>query len=724
MNGAPPSPTPWTLQGPAHVITGYSHGLRQPALLLTLQVDADQSGDRMHLGAIWAQEPAWVQATGQAPLPAAWRKRPDDALKAAEWLLHWTYQLQRCVGLPVFEKGILLDHASGSGHHPGPRLRLSLLVPTAHGQSRPALDAFQGTLALFNQGLREHSDANATANPPPSEAPLLSSLQSLRQRLQTAMPRAGAANTPRFLSAAHELGIPVIPLGFSTYQFGQGRLGRWLDSSFTDVTPNIAARIALDKAWAVARLRQAGIPVPVHHLATDAGMAERIAQHLGYPVVVKPADRDGGYGVAAGLDNPQEVRDAYERARALSTRVLVERHLPGRDYRLTVFNQRLLWAIERRPGGVTGDGVSTLSQLIEQTNADPRRGEGPHAPLKRLTWDAEAESLATKAGLTASSIPAAGRFIRLRRTANVATGGTPIQVNAVVHPDNADLAVRAAQALRLDLAGVDLLLPDIARTWRETGGAVCEVNAQPQLGVITAPHLYRQILGDLVTGNGRIPIIVVVGAPPGVQLVEQLATRLKESGGGTGWSDERGVAIERDRGREWLTAARTGSFAAAQMLLTHPGVDRLIWSLNDDEAARQGLPFDRCDLLILAGRHFDRTQANTETATPAPRDLILTASLASLLPACGGPIFTLAGTDPNIAQRPFAKPDRRLQAPMELEKLIQQVLAHWVRLPRALTRVNGGNQLRSYGDSLLNPSLTDSAAHPPQNPGSPRRSCS
>jgi hypothetical protein len=128
---------------------------------------------------------------------------------------------------------------------------------------------------------------------------------------------------------------------------------------------------------------------------------------------------------------------------------------------VTVFHDEVIWAIERVPGGVTGDGKSTVRELVERLNADPRRGEGTHAPLKRLVLDEEASTLLRRAGLDDDSVPADGRFLRLRSAANVASGGTPVPVFDRIHPDNRCLAIRAAQALRLDLAGVDFLVPDL-----------------------------------------------------------------------------------------------------------------------------------------------------------------------------------------------------------------------------------------------------------------------
>ena len=158
------------------------------------------------------------------------------------------------------------------------------------------------------------------------------------------------------------------------------------------------------------------------------------------------------------------------------------RNISGRDYRLNVFNGELIWAIERVPGGVTGDGKSSITKLVELLNSDPLRGEGTHAPLKQLNLDDEARQLLRQYSRDENSVPAEGEFVRLRRNANVATGGTPVSVFDQIHPDNKLLAIRAAAALRLDLAGVDLLIPDIGQSWKLGGAAVCEVNSQPNLG--------------------------------------------------------------------------------------------------------------------------------------------------------------------------------------------------------------------------------------------------
>ena len=630
MSELPPANAHWLRPVQIHAYAGHAAGLRQPSLRVRLAPLSDKSCSR--LDQVWAQAPDWTIATGQPGPDAQWHAMPNGLEKAGLWLLHCTTALQHGTGLPVFESGQM----TRLGPTTGPATSILLCIPLAPGHAGAGRRAFVAVLALFDEALQSDPGAEPVLalETGPSASNLTTRLRSICQQLAADAPK--GANTPRLLRAAFEMDIPVRPLGRDVYQYGYGCRARWFDSTFTQSTSRISVQMARDKAWAASLLRQAGIPVPMHQLVASADAAVQVASRLGFPVVVKPVDLDGGKGVAAGLTSEQDVRSAFERARQHSSRILLEKHVEGRDYRLTVLNGELLWAIERIPGGVTGDARQTIAELVSQVNADPRRGEGAHAPLKRLVLDEEASSLLTHAGLTALSVPKLGQFVPLRRIANVATGGMPVAVNQWVHPDNAQLAVRAAQALRLDLAGVDLLIPDISCSWRQSGAAVCEVNAQPQLGATTGPHLYGEVLKTLLPAGGRIPIALILGAPPGNRLAEQLARELEATGRRVGWSDERGVVI----GDQRLTADRVDSFAAGLMLIGSSAVEAVVLSVNDDQLALKGLPFDRYDLLVLAGMAV----GGDPSGTTAARQTLMDETLRSALAACTGLVLGIEGS--------------------------------------------------------------------------------
>ena len=403
-------------------------------------------------------------------------------------------------------------------------------------------------------------------------------------------------NPARLLQAALEQDIPFLEITNTLTQYGIGKRSVLMDSTCTDRTSAIGAVLARNKLSGSKVLRRMGLPVAPGREAANEQDALKIAGELGYPVVVKPSDKDGGVVVAADLRTPEEVSAAYVAARKISASVLVERFIPGRDYRLVVFHGRLVWAVEREPGGVTGDGTSTIAQLVEAANRDPNRGDGPLQPMKPLTLDDEARHLLSRAGLDETSVLPANRFVRMRRAANVATGGRPVAVFDKVHPDNAALAIQATEAFRLDLAGIDLLLPDIAVSWQESGGAICEVNAQPQLGGVTSGHLYPQILKELVGGTGRVPTLAVMGTARAEHLSASLAGSFSR-GGTVGRHGPDGVWLGENR----MLKGRVPILDAGRFLASQRSLDAMVLGIWDGSALRTGSPLPRIDILALSG---------------------------------------------------------------------------------------------------------------------------
>jgi hypothetical protein len=205
-------------------------------------------------------------------------------------------------------------------------------------------------------------------------------------------------NTGHFLAAAAELGVPWRRLRGQLVQLGQGANARWLESSWTDRTSAIGSGLARNKQAGAALLRINGLPVPDHHLVETADEALRQAQALGYPVVVKPVDRDGGEGVRAGLEDAAAVRAAFDEALKLSARVLVEKHVPGRDYRLQVVDGEVQGVLERVPGGVVGNGRDSVRVLLEQQNHDRRTALDDRRYLYAMDFDDEAVKLLSSPG--------------------------------------------------------------------------------------------------------------------------------------------------------------------------------------------------------------------------------------------------------------------------------------------------------------------------------------
>jgi len=435
-------------------------------------------------------------------------------------------------------------------------------------------------------------------------------------------------NTLPMLTTAVGMGIPWERVIGNVYRLGQGSQARWLRSSTTDRTPNIAVSLATNKHLAGELLRRLNLPVARRLLVRSEREAIGAAQAIGYPVVVKPADRARGMGVSARLRTAGEVAAAFRLARACSELILLEEHVHGEDHRLHVFEGEVYRVRHRIPGGVTGDGYSNIEKLLENLNADPRRKPaGKGRDLVRIDLDEEALAMLAEAGLSPDSVPAAGRFVRLRRIANVSVGGVslPVELSAV-HPDNLDLAVRAVRALKLDLAAVDLLIPDIRASWMDGGAAICEVNAQPQLGADAPAWLFQRMFPD----QGRIPIVAIVGhgLPDWVHAARVTVQRC---GVRLGYCDREGTWLNARR----MTKALPGAiYQGFESLLSDTQVDAILLQA-DESLLEHGLPTDRFDALIstkgewpasdrrlvavLAQRSLRRLVASDSHGKAAPR---------------------------------------------------------------------------------------------------------
>jgi cyanophycin synthetase len=566
-----PPPLQWTFPAQWRVLPGVAHGVRQPVLLGEWHCNFATLHDFSPLDKA-------MQAGIAEPLPAA-LAAGQDARSLLLRMLFWAGAVQRQCKVPVFASAAVWQDASGPGHVW--RLALPFAVPQAsHAALAWVSSQVQAQLRM----------------PAPSttlEPTIAAALDALGRALKPwQLP---AFNTIRFLAAAHAMDMPTRCVVPGVHAFGQGRHSRWLESSYTDQTPVIGSRIARDKFKTAQVLRASGLPAPTHAYATSATMAVQIARQLRYPVVVKPADRDQGMGVSADLQDDAQVSAAYAHARTYSSQILVEKHFHGQDYRITVMNGRMIKAVVRRPAGIVGDGRQTIAQRVAQMRADPVHArDGAQRGHDLIALDTEALGLLSQLGMTEQTVPAAGVFVPLRRRANISAGGTPALVTAQVHPDNQRLAERCARALGLDLAGIDLILDDIGRSWLETGALVCEVNGQPQLGAGLTPGIYQEVLRQLQPGPSRIPVALIVGtsdSDTGPALVRIGSTDTAP----WGLASAAGVW----QGTERLAPGRNDGFDAACVLAASRDIAAAVIVMAPQEILHCGLPFDRIDVLVL-----------------------------------------------------------------------------------------------------------------------------
>ncbi|MCP4596127.1 acetate--CoA ligase family protein [Neptuniibacter sp.] len=569
-----PSSLPIQLKS-CRAIPGYVPGYSQPQVIIELELNVSQVKPHA-LKAFDAIMKKLLSQQPNCPIGIALGREPVLG------------RLARC-SLSILEKaGMPLFFETVRGLPKSGKKTATLIFPGLDHHEYPVREAVIQSIRLFNLAIAGRLTTNAGKQ-----------VETTIGHIKGIAPK--GMNSLRFLSAADQSGIPWRKVRGNVYQFGWGVNARWLDSSFTDNTPNISAGLVRRKDTAAQILDSSLIPVPKHYLVTSGEQAIKAAEQLGYPVVVKPANLDGGKGVEVGLKTSHSVRDAYTRVSELSNLILVEEYIEGNDYRIQVFENKVLWASHRMPGGVTGDGITTVAELLDITNADPLRGEpGSNALLKRIKLDDEAFALLEEQNLSVESVPEVGKFVRLRRASNVASGGMPVPVLDIAHQDNLELAVRAARVLRLDLAGIDLLVPDISRSWKETGGAICEVNAQPQL----FPHLPAEILEKLLVNKGRIPVVVIVGQVTEEPWFRALREALDNDGRCVGLALPTSTWIKNQQ----ISDAVLGGYRGGSALINDSTVELAVLVIDRDEIENKGLPVDKIDLLVIAGPEIDDSE--------------------------------------------------------------------------------------------------------------------
>lgn len=563
---------------------GFFHGLAQPCLQLTLDVFYDE------------RPGAGLDAVSLdhllVPMPTGRTLRLSDDLKRFEqtgdmWrllkpLLERCHELlvrtQESAGWPVASGAFVHSLRVQSQQRWTVSLFFPSLFPMALMQALPWLFLQMGD-----------------DRPPPGKlAKAPATLEELLKILAKNAPQ--GTNTRLLLTAAYARGVPVQRLSGSVMMYGWGCRSRWMDSSFTDAASVISAKLARNKVEAHRLLSRSGFPVAEQVGVSSLESAVSEAGRMGYPVVIKPSNLDGGRGVEAGLNDETALRAAYSRSLRHSKSLVLEKHVVGHDFRLGVLQGELAWATYREPAGVWGNGVATLNDLIIEANRDPRRGTRRWSQMVPITINDEAAELLREQGVDMNDVVPMDRFVRLRRAANTSSGGRPMDVTGRVHPDNAALAIGVARLFRLDIAGIDFITPDISRSWREVAGVVCEVNGQPQFSV-TRPDIPGRVISAIVKGHGRIPVVILLSSLPSGQLTAQVNQRLQGLSINPGWVLADGMT----GGSGTLGSAAQTSFDKVQALLLDTSVEVLLAATDGLDWLESGMPLDRVDLVISDG---------------------------------------------------------------------------------------------------------------------------
>lgn len=404
-------------------------------------------------------------------------------------------------------------------------------------------------------------------------------------------------------------------------QLGYGVNQRRIQATLTERSGILGVELACDKEGTKTILGDAGVPVPqgtvIHYLDE---LQEAIEIVGGYPIVIKPLDGNHGRGITIEIKSREEAQSAYDLAsEASKTRsVIVERFYRGSDHRVLVIDGKVVAVAQRVPAHVTGDGKSSIEELIAKTNRDPKRGVGHDNILTKITIDQTVLNVLEKQGYNVSTVLPSGEMAYLRATANLSTGGIAIDRTDEIHPENVWIAQRVAKIIGLDIAGIDVVTPDITKPLREVDGVIVEVNAAPGFRMHASPSvgLPRNVgaaVLDMLFPNhkpSRIPIIAITGTNGKTTTTRMTAHIYRQTGKVVGYTSTDGVYIG-----DYLAERgdNTGPYSAA-MILKDPTVEVAVLESARGGILRSGLAFDRCDIgivLNVAADHLGLGDINT-----------------------------------------------------------------------------------------------------------------
>lgn len=463
-------------------------------------------------------------------------------------------------------------------------------------------------------------------------------------------------STRAILRAAAARGVPCRRLTTgSLVQLGEGARQHRIWTAETDQTSSIGENVAQDKELTKMLLRSVGVPVPRGRVAQSPEEACAVAREIGFPVVIKPRDANHGRGISFDLTTCEGITEAFEHALRENSPgasgVIVEQFARGTAHRLLVVGNRLIAATRGQSDVVIGNGHNTITELIEEANRDPRRGENYTDKLDTMALNEAAEARIKRKGLTRDSILEVGQEVVVCVNGDLTTDET-----SEVHPAVAERAVLAAQTVGLNIAGLDVIATDVSRPLEDQGGVIIEVNAGPSLSIHVEPLYGKpQPVGDAIVelmfpggANGRIPIISIVSCPTAVEIGRWIAELMRQFGHRVGIAIGDDVQIDGQQPFRLLGSDHD----RINSLLLHPRVEAAIFECRPEEALASGLGCERCDVSILTTQTFgshspigdDRLPGLLSLVHAVPREgtLVVPAdasNLDKLLAACRGQVL-------------------------------------------------------------------------------------
>lgn len=411
-------------------------------------------------------------------------------------------------------------------------------------------------------------------------------------------------STGAIVSEALKRDIPYIRLNEGALvQLGYGVNQTRIEAAIASTTSSIAVEIAGDKSATKKLLMSSSVPVPAGDVVYNEEELWQVIKEVGYPVVIKPRDGNQGKGATININNGDDAIIAFATAQGYSESVMCEKFIPGHDFRVLIINNQFIAAARRKPAAVIGDGVHTIQELIDQVNADIRRGNGHGNVLTKIRVNEKTMKLLRDRGQSLASVLPEGEECFLKSTANLSTGGTATDVTDTVHQKNIELFKRISRIIGLNICGIDIIAPDLSTPISKNGGAIIEVNASPGLRMHLQPsegkprNVAFPII-DMLYPQGTtatIPIIAVTGTNGKTTTTRLIAYMCRDQKLTTGFTTTEGIYIQDER----IVEGDCSGPASAQEVLKDPSVEIAVFECARGGILRNGLGFNHCNVAVI-----------------------------------------------------------------------------------------------------------------------------
>ena len=412
------------------------------------------------------------------------------------------------------------------------------------------------------------------------------------------------ATTAYIISEAEVMNIPWKRFGESSLIiFGYGMKQRKLRTAVLDTTSSVGLELAGDKDETKQFLKESLLPVPDGIILKDKHELGAAISQLGFPLVTKPLNGNHGRGVTTNINSYEEAEFGYELAEQIGLPVIVENYITGNDFRFLLIDYKLVAVAMRSPARITGDGKSTIEELIAQENKHPQRGQGPEDVLAPIIVDATTEKIFRSKNLTLASVLSKGEELVLKDTANISSGGTSTDVTHMVHSENIFMAERIARLFNLNICGIDIVAKEIGNPLSlNNNGKIIEVNAGPGLRMHSDPthgtgrNVARPIIEMLFPGNSwRIPVVAVGPGKDSAGIAEMIEMIAFENGYHTGCASANGIIFQRHK----IFQHDATDFQYAETVLFDPTINIAILECTAQNILQAGLPFNKCEISVI-----------------------------------------------------------------------------------------------------------------------------